>query len=91
MTYSVRNSVSISISDPGHLPLAGAHVRGRDINTRSWEETEREVRDFIITWQLHKSGTEVLRYEHTHKHTPLVNRYTSDTHITNKGNAGRNN
>lgn len=35
VTYRMSNSVGVSIGDPGHLPLTGAHVRGRDINTRS--------------------------------------------------------
>merc|ERR1719282_2257712 len=33
----VPNSICISVSNPSHLPLASAHVRGRNINTRSQE------------------------------------------------------
>merc|ERR1719282_400059 len=33
----VTNSIGICVSNPSHLPLASAHVRGRNINTRSQE------------------------------------------------------
>lgn len=35
VAYCVGNSVSIGVSNPGHLPLTGAHVRGWYINARS--------------------------------------------------------
>lgn len=31
----MRDGVGVSVSDPGHLPLAGAHVRGGNIDAGS--------------------------------------------------------
>lgn len=35
-THGVCNGVGVSVSNPGHFSLSGAHVRGGDINARSW-------------------------------------------------------
>ena len=35
VTHSVRDGVGVGVGDPGHLPLAGAHVRGGNIDTGS--------------------------------------------------------
>lgn len=35
-TYIVPDGAGIGISNPGHLPLARAHVWGRHIDARTW-------------------------------------------------------
>lgn len=35
LTHRVCDGVGVGVGDPGHLPLAGAHVGGGDINARS--------------------------------------------------------
>lgn len=46
------NSVSIGVSDPGHLPLTGAHVRGGYVNARSWMERIRKGEGEEIAYNL---------------------------------------
>ena len=37
----VPYGASVGVSNPGHLPLACAHVGGRHINARTWGHRER--------------------------------------------------
>lgn len=35
-THRVCDGVGVGVGDPGHLPLARAHVGGGDVNAGSW-------------------------------------------------------
>ena len=40
-THVVPYGACVGVSNPGHLPLACAHVGGRHINARTWGHRER--------------------------------------------------
>ena len=40
-THIVSYGAGVGVGDPGHLPLAGAHVGGGHIDARAWGHTER--------------------------------------------------
>ena len=46
-THIVPYSASIGVSNPGHLPLACAHVWGRHINARTWGHREKALHQFL--------------------------------------------
>lgn len=50
-THRVCDGVGVGVGDPGHLPLAGAHVGGGDVDAGSWS-THTETHKGFTRWQL---------------------------------------